>query len=163
MLENTLPDLSLASGEARRREDMVASLRAEVGNLLRQAEAGYRAPRIDTPPPEAGSGAMPGAMPDTGTGSAFAPKARVFGKKPQETVETRALDDRGLIQLQQAKMDGQDQQLGVLSGLLRTQRKMGEEIADEISVQNEMLDHLDQDVTKFGDKMARAKRDMNRL
>lgn len=163
-LESTLPDLNVAAGEVRRREDMVAGLRAEVGNLLRMAEAGYRPPRIETPPPEAGSGGggMPGAMPDSG--SAFAPKARVFGKKePQETSETRALDDHGLVQLQYSKMDQQDAQLGVLSGLLKRQRRMGEEIADEIDVQNEMLEHLDSDVAKFGSKMARAKRDMNKL
>ncbi|KLT42203.1 Phox-like protein [Cutaneotrichosporon oleaginosum] len=157
MLEKSLPELSLAAGEERRREDMVANLRAEVGNLLRMAEAGYRPPHR-TPPPEAN---MPGAMPETS--SAFAPKARVFGKKPQETTETRALDDRGLVQLQQSKMGQQDEQLGVLSGLLRKQRRMGEEIADEIAVQNEMLDQLDGDVTKFGTKMARAKRDLNRF
>lgn len=156
-LEQSLPDLSLAAGEARRREDMVANLRAEVGNLLRMAEAGYRPPHR-TPPPEAN---MPGGMPDGG--SAFAPKARVFGKKPQETAETRALDDRGLVQLQQTKMGEQDEQLDVLSGLLRKQQRMGEDIADEIAVQNEMLDQLDGDVTRFGTKMARAKRDMNRL
>ncbi|GMK54511.1 hypothetical protein CspeluHIS016_0110970 [Cutaneotrichosporon spelunceum] len=157
-LEKSLPELSLAPGEERRREDMVANLRAEVANLLRMAEAGYRPPHR-TPPLDAN---MPGAMPE-GTNSAFAPKARVFGKKPQETVETRALDDGGLVELQQTKMVQQDEQLGVLSGLLRRQRRMGEEIADEIAVQNEMLDQLDGDVTRFGNKMARAKRDMNRL
>jgi regulator of vacuolar morphogenesis len=156
-LEKSLPELSLAAGEERRREDMVANLRAEVGNLHRMAEAGYR-PAHRTPPPEAN---MPGAMPESN--SAFAPKARVFGKKAQETAETRALDDRGLVQLQQTKMGQQDEQLGALSGLLRKQRRMGEEIADEIAVQNEMLDQLDSDVTRFGTKMARAKRDMNRL
>lgn len=60
-------------------------------------------------------------------------------------------------------MKEQDAQLGVLSGLLRRQRVMGEEIAGEIGAQNELLDQLEGGVERFGGKMARAKRDLNRL
>ncbi|KAL1405965.1 hypothetical protein Q8F55_007647 [Vanrija albida] len=144
----------LGDGERARRADMVAALRAEVANVGRMAEAGFRPARVPTPPTEA---AGPGAAP--------AVQGRVFGRRaaPQETAETRPLDDRGVVQLQQAKMKGQDEQLGVLSGLLQRQRRMGEEIATEIDQQNEMLEHIDAEVTRVGGKMARAKRQMNRL
>jgi regulator of vacuolar morphogenesis len=90
---------------------------------------------------------------------------RVFGRRspPKETTETRPLDDRGLVQLQHTRMADQDTQLGTLSGLLQKQRHMGEEIASEIGVQNEMLEQLDNDVSRVGAKMGRAKRQMNRL
>ncbi|WOO83566.1 Vacuolar morphogenesis protein 7 [Vanrija pseudolonga] len=147
----------LGDGERARRADMVAALRAEVANVGRMAEAGFRPARVPTPPVEA---AGPGS-----SAAAAAPAGRVFGRRAaaQETAETRPLDDRGVVQLQQAKMANQDQQLGVLSGLLQRQRKMGEEIATEIDQQNEMLEHIDAEVTRVGGKMARAKRQMNRL
>jgi regulator of vacuolar morphogenesis len=88
---------------------------------------------------------------------------RVFGKKAEETDETRPLDDGGLLQLQQAKMDNQDGQLEQLSQILRRQRGMGEEIHREIGEQTEMLEDIDNEVGKVGSKMARAKRQMNKL
>lgn len=164
---------TLGDGERRRRDDMVAALRTEHANLLRQAEAGYRPVRTATPPPEArgpgsSSSSMTASMPGAMQQSTWAPATtggRVFGKKaaPQETAETRPLDERGLVQLQHTTMAQQDEQLGALSGLLRKQRKMGEEIGEEIAIQNEMLDQLDHDVTRTGGKLARTKRDMNRL
>jgi regulator of vacuolar morphogenesis len=164
---------SLGDGERRRRDDLVAALRTEHANLLRQAEAGYRPPRNMTPPPEArgpgsSSSSMTASMPGGMQQSAWTPATtggRVFGKKaaPQETAETRPLDERGLVQLQHTAMAQQDEQLTALSGLLHKQRRMGEEISEEIAVQNELLEHLDQDVTRVGSKLARTKRDMNRL
>ena len=90
----------------------------------------------------------------------------MFGRKaspPKETAQTRPLDDRGLVQLQVSQMARQDEQLGALSGMLRTQRKMGEDIAAEVALQNEMLEGLDADISRVGGKMTRAKRDLNRL
>lgn len=110
-----------------------------------------------------GAGTMPGTMPSAGM-QQLAP-GRVFGRRspPKETAETRPLDDRGLVQLQHNRMAQQDEQLTSLSGLLRTQRKMGEEISTEIAVQNEMLEQLDSDVSRVSGKMGRAKRQLNRL
>jgi len=163
-LEQALDTPSLASlgeGERRRRADLISALRAEHANLLRTAEAGVR--RATTPPGSGSSSPMPGTMPSAGM-QQLAP-GRVFGRRspPKETTETRPLDDRGLVQLQQTRIKEQDAQLGTLSGLLQKQRQMGEEIGTEINVQNEMLEQLDQDVTRFGAKMGRAKRQMNRL
>lgn len=168
-LENTLTELTLGDGEKRRREDLVASLGAEHGNLLRQAEAGYRAALVSKGrSPSGRSSPSPGRTSPPGR-TEFVGRSgggRVFGRKaspPKETAQTRPLDDRGLVQLQVSQIARQDEQLGALSGMLRTQRKMGEEIASEVALQNEMLEGLDADISRVGGKMTRAKRDLNRL
>jgi regulator of vacuolar morphogenesis len=183
----------LGEGEKRRREEMVENLRAERDNLQRMADAGVRTSAasaafsnrgndtggagagvgvgvgvgVGSSSGSRGNGTMPG-----GTGSLWGPPptgpssgGRVFGKQqpPQETSETRPLDDRGLLQLQQNKMTNQDDQLGELSKVLIRQRKMGEEIAQEIGEQNELLDGLDHEVDRTGKKLGRAKRELNRL
>lgn len=161
--------VGLGEGEKRRREEMVENLKAERGSLTRMAEAGVRAggggsgfnrgsSSSDSQPSPASSALLGSHNPGAATG-------RVFGQKavPQETEETRPLDDRGVLQLQQTKMGDQDAQLGELSKLLQRQRKMGEEIHQEIGEQNELLDDLETGVDKTGGKLGRAKREMNRL
>ena len=158
---------AVGEGERKRREEMVEGLRNERGDLQRMAEAGVRTMRDVSTASTAsnssfaggGSGLMPGAMP-----GAMPAAGRVFGKQPpQETAETRPLDERGLLQLQQVKMDGQDGQLEELSKMLRRQKDMGEEIHREIGEQTEMLEDIEGEVGRVGGKMARAKRQMNKL
>lgn len=170
-LEGALPELALGDGERRRREDLAASLGAEHGNLLRQAEAGYRAALVNGRSPSGRGSPSPGpgqgrTSPPGRTEFVGRSAGRVFGRRaspPKETAQTRPLDDRGLVQLQVSQMARQDEQLGALSGMLRTQRKMGEDIAQEVALQNEMLEGLDADVSRVGGKMTRAKRDLNKL
>lgn len=106
---------------------------------------------------------MPGGSSLWSTNSTQPQPGRVFGKRPEETDETRPLDDRGVLQLQQTKMDGQDSQLRELSAILQRQRGMGEEIHREIGEQTEILEEIEHGVDRTGGKMARAKRQMNRL
>lgn len=164
----------LGEGEKKRREEMVETLKNERANLTRMAEAGVRANASSafastSSTPTNGSintTSMPG-----GSSSLFAShpsSGRVFGSPkpnniPQETSETRPLDDRGLLQLQQTQMTNQDTQLGELSKLLQTQRKMGELIGGEIGRQNEELEEIDREVGRVGGKLGRAKREMNKL
>lgn len=157
----------LGEGEKRRREELVEGLKGERDNLSRMADAGVRTSQAGqgaTPSSNGTAGSIPG-----GTGSIWAPAApqpgRVFGQaaKPQETEVTRPLDDRGLVQLQEQQVKDQDEQLGILSRLMQRQRKMGEEIHQELEEQNEILDHVDSEVTRVGGKLARTKRQMNRL
>lgn len=160
---------AVGDGEKKRRGEMVDALRNERGDLSRMAEVGVRTNREPT---SASTTSVGGSM-SGGSGSLWAPNnsggsfgatpGRVFGKKPEETDETRPLDDRGLLQLQQTKMDGQDNQLKELSKILQRQRGMGEEIHKEIGEQSDMLDEIEQGVDKVGSKMARAKRNMNKL
>jgi len=164
---------SVGDGEKRRREEMVEALKNERGNLNRMAEVGVRTNRegsgfaSHSAGEGAGAGSGGGTMPGGSSslwGSAQAtPAGRVFGKKPEETDETRPLDDRGVLQLQQSKMDGQDNQLRELSKLLQRQKGMGEEIHREIGEQTEILEEIEHGVDKTGNKMAKAKRTMNKL
>jgi regulator of vacuolar morphogenesis len=167
-LEGVLGGLKVGEGEKRRREEVVDNLKVERENLRRMIDAGVRTNRDPTSTSTASNMPtntqhMPGGL---FAGMPTQPQpGRVFGRKqpPEETAETRPLEDRQLLQLQQSKMDGQDQQLGELSKVLLRQRKMGEEIHQEIGEQTEMLEDIDQEVGKVGGKLQRAKRDMNKL
>jgi regulator of vacuolar morphogenesis len=167
-LEGVLGSLKVGEGEKRRREEVVDNLKVERENLRRMIDAGVRTNRDPTSTSTASNMStntqhMPGGL---FAGMPTQPQpGRVFGRKqpPEETAETRPLEDRQLLQLQQSKMDGQDQQLGELSKVLLRQRKMGEEIHQEIGEQTEMLEDIDQEVGKVGGKLQRAKRDMNKL
>ena len=96
-------------------------------------------------------------------GAAAAAQGRVFGAAALETEETRALDDRGLLQLQQQHIDTQDDQLSQLSAILKRQKELGVAIGVEIDQQIEMLDSLSGEVDRVGGKLAGAKKQMNRL
>ena len=166
----------LGEGEKRRREEMVEGVKAEWGNLQRMAEAGIRSTASATASAlnrDSSSGSSSfmasaqGSMPG-GTGSLngnHSSMGRVFGSRPppQETIDTRPLDDAGLVQLQQNQMNNQDEQLQELSRLLLRQRAMGEEIHKEIGEQSDMLDEVDSEVGKVGNKLSKTKRQMNRL
>ena len=95
----------------------------------------------------------------------FSKPGRVLGAppRPQETEETRPLDANGLLQLQQAKIDDQDSNLAQLSAILQRQKHLGLAIDSEIKQHIEMLDQLDHDVDRFGNKLSSAKKQMNRL
>lgn len=171
-LEAALGGLKVGDGEKRRREELVENFKVERDNLRRMIDAGVRTARdttstsaISNSSASAGN-TMPGGSSALFAGMPNQPKTgRVFGRQqpPEETTETRPLDDRQLLQLQQTKMENQDGQLGELSKILRRQRKMGEEIHQEIGEQTEMLEDIDQEVGKVGGKLQRAKRDMNKL
>jgi len=162
---------SVGDGERKRREEMVEALKNERANLHRMAEVGVRTNRDGAggsgsaahASATGSGGTMPGGSSLWGSGAGSVAPGRVFGKKAEETDETRPLDDRGLVQLQQNKMDGQDDQLRELSKLLQRQRGMGEEIHREIGEQTEILEEIEHGVDKTGNKMAKAKRTMNKL
>ena len=164
---------AVGDGERRRREEMVDALRGERADLMKMAETGVRTAREglaggsgfggSTGAGNGGNGTMPGGSSALFGAQAGIPSGRVFGRKAEETEETRPLDDRGLLQLQQNKMDTQDSQLEELSKLLQRQKGMGEEIHREIGEQTQMLEDIEGQVDKTGTKMARAKRQMNRL
>jgi regulator of vacuolar morphogenesis len=162
---------AVGDGEKKRREEMVEALKNERANLNRMAEVGVRTNRDgggsgfashSSGAGGAGGGTMPGGG-SSSWGNGPIPAGRVFGKKAEETDETRPLDDRGVLQLQQSKMDGQDSQLRELSKLLQRQKGMGEEIHREIGEQTEILEEIEHGVDKTGNKMAKAKRTMNKL
>jgi regulator of vacuolar morphogenesis len=90
---------------------------------------------------------------------------RVFGAaaKPQETEETRPLDDHGLFMLQEQKMQQQDVDVSQLTAVLQRQRHLGEAISNELQIQIELLDDLANQVDATSGKIASTNREMGRL
>ncbi|KAJ1729960.1 hypothetical protein LPJ61_003268 [Coemansia biformis] len=121
---------------------------------------------------------FPGAMPaqargvaqqDIGDAGAAMRQAarsrRIFGNAnpPQETNETRGLDNRALLQLQTSKMEEQDRAAAEFSKHLRRQREMGLAIGNELDLHNQLLSELDQDLDRTGNKLATARRQASQL
>ncbi|KAJ1942023.1 hypothetical protein FBU59_003324 [Linderina macrospora] len=115
---------------------------------------------------------MPGAMPvrvsssaGQGNGRAQPRSRRIFGNNnaPQETNETRGLDNQGLLQLQVDRMKEQDLAVAGFSQLLQRQCEMGMAIGTELDLQNQLLSELDQDLDRTGSKLATARRQANQL
>ena len=156
----------MSEGELQRRTEMVARLRDDCDKLTRMVTVSRMTSRglgstlERNPAPESDRNAL------LGKGSAtFSKPGRVFGAPPPpvETEETRPLDGNGLLQLQQAKIDDQDTNLAQLTAILQRQKHLGLAINAEIGQQNELLDQLDRDVDRYGDKLGAAKKQMNRL
>jgi len=156
----------MTEGELQRRTDMVARLQDDCETLGKMVTIARQIPRV------AGVSVVKNLASDTDRdallGSAPSkPIMRVFGaasaSKPQETDATRPLDDTGVFLLQKAEMDQQDQQLSQLTSILHRQRHLGEAIGAELSLQNEILDDLNENVDRFGSKLSAAKRQLNRL
>lgn len=173
-LEGGLQHLALAGmseGELQRRRDMVARLRddceklAKMVTIARNTSRGIGAPAERNPATESDRDALLSHPSGPASAGFSRPVTRVFGggSKPKETVQTRPLDNQGLVQLQVSQMDQQDAQLAQLSTVLQRQKHLGLAINQEISEQNDMLDDLNGEVDRVGGKLTSAKKQMNRL
>lgn len=156
----------MSEGELQRRTEMAARLRDDCDKLTKMVTVARNTSRglgktlERNPAPESDRDAL------LGKGfTSFSKPGRVLGAPPkaQETEETRPLDTHGLLQLQQAKVDDQDTNLAQLSAILQRQMQLGLAIDSEIKQQIELLDQLDHDVDRFGNKLGAAKKQMNRL
>lgn len=162
----TLAMAGMSEGELQRRTEIIARLRDDCDKLTkmvtvaRHTSRGLGATLERNPAQDSDRNALLGKGP-----TSFSKPGRVFGAPPppQETEETRPLDSGGLLQLQQAKIDDQDSNLAQLSAILQRQKHLGLAIDAEIKQHIEMLDQVDQDMDRFGDKLGSAKKQMNRL
>ena len=167
----------MSEGELQRRTDMVARLQDDCEKLAKMLTVASRhqssssssfavARNVTTTSDRA---ALFGSGGDGGGGGkpvvSSKPIARVFGapQPPKETEETRPLDDHGLLQLQQAKMDQQDAQVSQLTAILQRQRQLGTAINSELAQHIELLDGLHNDTERVGGKLTAAKKQLNRL
>ncbi|KAJ6519891.1 syntaxin [Mycena sanguinolenta] len=163
----------MSEGELQRRTDMIARLRDDCEKLGKMVTVARFSSRISS---AAGSSAVPAADSDrealmggTSRSPPRAPKSfgRVFGAaaapKPQETEETRPLDDHGLFMLQEQKMQQQDVDVSQLTAVLQRQRHLGEAISNELQLQIELLDDLANRVDETSGKIATTSREMGRL
>ncbi|OUT20352.1 hypothetical protein CAS74_004599 [Pichia kudriavzevii] len=87
---------------------------------------------------------------------------RIFGK-PKETSETKKYDNKGLLQYQQQKMAHQDQDLESLRDIIERQKQIGIAVNEELTIQNELLDGLGQQVDLSTEKMKNAKNKVNKI
>ncbi|KAL9610426.1 MAG: hypothetical protein Q9167_004881 [Letrouitia subvulpina] len=85
---------------------------------------------------------------------------RVLGK---ETKQTKALDNLGVLQLQQQMMQEQDEDVNILAQAVAKQRQLGMDIQQELAVQNDMLKMLDEDVDRVQGKMDVAKKRIGKI
>ncbi|KAK7463640.1 hypothetical protein VKT23_005578 [Stygiomarasmius scandens] len=154
----------MSEGELQRRTDMVARLQDDCEKLGKMVTVSRQAATREV------AGVAAAAAPNSDReallgGNTFTRVTRVFGapSQPQETEETRPLDDRGLFTLQQTQMQQQDDQLAQLTTILQRQRHLGEAISVEIGSQIEMLDDLSNEVDRVGGKLSSANKQLNRL
>ena len=169
-LDSLVVQSGMSEGELQRRTDMVARLQDDCEKLAKMLTVGSRhqtsassasAARNTSSDRAALFGSGGGAQPSVSS----KPIARVFGvpQPPKETEETRPLDDHGLLQLQQAKMDQQDAQLSQLTAILQRQKHLGNAINSELAQHIELLDGLHNDTERVAGKLTAAKKQLNRL
>ncbi|KIY47029.1 syntaxin [Fistulina hepatica ATCC 64428] len=162
-----LASSGMSEGELQRRTDMVARLQDDCEKLTNMVTIARMSPSAwDAMGPTASRASEPDRQALLGSSSRPAkPYGRVFGQAapPQETDDTRARDERGLLSFQQTQMQQQDEQLSVLTTILQRQRQMGEAIGSEISYQNTLLDNLNSDVDRVSDKLTKTNRQLGRL
>lgn len=171
----------MSEGELQRRTDLVARVQDDCEKLAKMLTVARHTSRAlggggGSPAPPAGSSDR-AALLGLGSSSAGAggngrpaavsakPIARVFGvpQTPKETEETRPLDDHGLLQLQQVKIDQQDAQVAQLATILQRQKQLGMAINNELAQHIELLDGLSNDMDRVGGKLTAAKKQLNRL
>lgn len=176
-LAKGLQDLAMngmKEGEVQRRADMVARMQDECNSLGKMVAVARQSAARESSNRGLDRFSQPSSSsPDPSRTELFAgaptpasrPLGRVFGQKqpPQETNQTRPLDDVGLVQLQQVQMDQQDAQLSQLSALLNRQKHLGLAINAEIEQQNELLDMLSADIDRTSGKLASTNKQMKKL
>lgn len=84
-------------------------------------------------------------------------------EKTPETERTRELNSAGLIYLQKDILTEQDEQLSAFLPILRKQKEIVTAIAEELDIQNEMLNELDESVQKTNAKLKSAKKKCEQL
>ena len=88
---------------------------------------------------------------------------RSLGAPLQETERTRELDNAGVVQLQRQQMEEQNEDVEVLSRIVKRQKEMSLAIWDEVETQTHMLDQLGDDVDRLDGKIRVAKNRTKKL
>jgi regulator of vacuolar morphogenesis len=87
---------------------------------------------------------------------------RTFGKA-KETEETKSHDSKGLLQMQEQKMQLQNEDLDVLKDMIVRQKQLGIAVNEELTIQNELLKGLNQQVDQSTNKLNVAKSKVNKF
>ena len=141
----------LGEGEVRRRKDLLASARKEREALetLANSLASKRPNAAGTTP--SATAADKANLFGTGRngGASAGGGRRVLGAPLPETERTRELDNDGVLQLQKHYLREQDQDLESMLKTVVRQREIGQAIHQELEEQIDMLNALDQDVSRY--------------
>ncbi|KAL8699720.1 MAG: hypothetical protein Q9224_001289 [Gallowayella concinna] len=148
----------LGDGEMRRRRDLVEAAKKEKEGLENLGNAMVAKAGLDASIAQATKGDKDKLL--AANGGSEGPRkpatsGRVLGK---ETDRTRALDNQGVLQLQQQLMREQDEDVDVLGQAVARQKQIGMEIQQELLVQKDLLGLLDEDVDRVQGKIDVAKK-----
>eukprot|EP00235_Prasinoderma_singulare_P008509 CAMPEP_0119168040 /NCGR_PEP_ID=MMETSP1315-20130426/6955_1 /TAXON_ID=676789 /ORGANISM="Prasinoderma singularis, Strain RCC927" /LENGTH=245 /DNA_ID=CAMNT_0007161515 /DNA_START=243 /DNA_END=980 /DNA_ORIENTATION=- len=135
--------------ELQRRADMVERMRARadaLGGMIARPRGGGGAGERD---------ALFGGRGGRGGGAS--------SSAPQETERTAALDNAGLLTMQEQVMSEQDDQLEDLSRIVGSTKHVALAVNEELDVHNRLLDDLDRDTEATGYTLKRAQRRLKGL
>lgn len=155
----SLSEAGLSPGELQRRTDMVTRLQDDCEQLNRVVAIARNPNRPAAQVPTSADAMTSNPRTSLLSGPSTRPITRIFGapqQAPQETEETRPLDDRGVLQLQKQKVKDQDTMLDTLSAILTRQKHLGMAISTEIDEQNKILDDMTDDVDRVSGKITKA-------
>lgn len=144
----------LGDGEIRRRRDMISGLRKEKDGL----ESVLNSMAVKAAQSGTGSSSSSAAVTQEQKAGLFKganskPTGRRVLGAPQETDQTRELDNEGLVQLRKQIVEAQDEDLVDLTLVVRRMKEMGVAINTEIVEQNAMLGLLEEDVERVDGKI----------
>jgi len=149
-LHDALPNLQITEKERNRRKDMTFNLATRKDQL---SELMSKPLDQVTSKTSAAAELKSGAKPQ---------QKRAWGAQgqPQETDETRQLDNGQLLQLQKSQMGQQEEHLDLLSQSLNRQKEIGVTINTELDVHTKLLDDMDTKVHKTQAGIERERRHM---
>ncbi|KAL8692381.1 MAG: hypothetical protein Q9218_002571, partial [Villophora microphyllina] len=151
----------LGDGEMRRRRDLVESAKKEREGLENLLNAMATKSSLDGAIAQATAGDKEKLINAASQQGSKKPAAgRVLGK---ETDRTRALDNQGVLQLQQQLMKEQDEDVDVLAAAVARQKQIGIEIQEELAVQKDMLELMDEDVDRVQSKLDVARKRIGKI
>ena len=152
----------LGEGELRRRRDMLNNAvreREGLENLL-SAMAAKSALDKTVASVQEKSNLTGGPSHQNGQNRSKPASGRVLGR---ETNQTKALDNHGVLQLQQQLMKEQDDDVMVLAQAVARQKELGVQIQEELAVQGDMLNMLDEDVDRVQGKIDIARKRVDKI
>lgn len=151
----------LSEREVQRRKDLVANARREKEGLENLLSAMVQKSKVDETVASVQE-AKPDLFSKASNGNYKKPQSggRVLGK---ETGRTKALDNQGVVQLQQQLMQEQDEDVMVLQQSVARQKQLAIEINAQLEEQKELLEMLDEDVDRVQGKMDVAKKRIGQL
>ncbi|KAI4189603.1 MAG: hypothetical protein L6R41_001332 [Letrouitia leprolyta] len=167
-LEQSLKQLSsdgwgrekLGDGELRRRKDLVEAARKEKEGLENLLNAMVAKSSLDATIARASTASKEKLLNEGNNQHRKPATGRVLGK---ETDRTRALDNQGVLQLQQQLMKEQDDDVDVLAQAVARQKKIGIEIQEELVLQQSLLGMLDEDVDRVQGKIDVARKRVQKI